>query len=56
MRKFDTESFVPVASLNGVVGLPSSFNRFLIDITGKYDILCTLMQNEYTLLKLSHVP
>ena len=24
-RKFDIEGFVPVASLNGVVGLPSSF-------------------------------
>ena len=41
MRKCDTEDFVPVASLNGVVGLLSSFIRYLIDRTGKYDLLYT---------------
>ena len=33
-RKCDTEGFVPVASLCGVVGLPSSIIRSLIGITG----------------------
>ena len=34
-NKFDTEDVVPVASLNGVVGLPSSFIKYLIGRTGK---------------------
>ena len=34
-RKCDTEGFVPVASLSGVVGSPSSFIRSLIGITVK---------------------
>ena len=34
-RKCDTEGFVPVASLCGVVGSPSSFIRYLIGRTGK---------------------
>ena len=34
-RKCDTEGFVPVASLCGVFGLPSSFIRSLIGRTGK---------------------
>ena len=34
-RKFDTEVFVPVASLNGVVRSPSLFIRSLIFINGK---------------------
>ena len=34
-RKCDTEVFVPVASLCGVVGSPSSFIRSLIGRTGK---------------------
>ena len=33
-RKCDTEGFVPGANLNGVVGYPSSFIRFLIGRTG----------------------
>ena len=34
-RKCDTEGFVPVASLHGVVGLPNCFVRYLIGRTGK---------------------
>ena len=34
-RKCDTEGFVPVASLNGVVGSPSLFIRSLIGRNGK---------------------
>ena len=34
-RKCDTEGFVPVTSLNGVVGLPSLFIRSLIGINRK---------------------
>ena len=34
-RKYDTEGFVPVASLYGVVGSPSLFIRSLICRTGK---------------------
>ena len=34
-RKCDTEGFVPVASLWGVVGLPSLFITSLIGRTGK---------------------
>ena len=33
--KYDTEGFVPVGSLNGMVGSSSSFNRYLIGSTGK---------------------
>ena len=51
-RKCDTEGFVPVASLNGVVGSPSLFIRSLIGRTIKCDIFYTIMQNEYTLPKL----
>ena len=51
-RKCDTEGFVPVASLNGVVGLSSLFIISLIGRTGKYDLYYILMQNEYTLPKL----
>ena len=46
-RKCDTEGFVPVASLYGVVGLPSLFIRYLIGITRKYDLSYTLMRNEH---------
>ena len=35
MRKCDTKCFIPVASLNGVVGLPYLFIRSLIGRTGK---------------------
>ena len=55
-RKCDTEGLVTVSSLNGVVGLPSSFIIYLIGRTRKYDLLYTLMQNEYKLPKLLHVP
>ena len=34
-HEYDTEGFVPVASLNSVVGSPSSFIRYLIGSTGK---------------------
>ena len=34
-RKYDTEVFVPVASLSGVVGSPSSFIISLVGITRK---------------------
>ena len=34
-RKYDTEGFVPVASLCGVVGSPSTFIKYLISRTGK---------------------
>ena len=33
-RRFDTEGFVPVDSLYGVVGPPSCFTKFLIGRTG----------------------
>ena len=52
MRAYDTGGFVPVASLNDVVGLPSLFIRSLIGINGKYDLSYTLIQNEYTLPRL----
>ena len=55
-RKYDTEVFVHVVSLNGVVGLPSLFIGSLIGGTRKYDLSYRLMQNKYTLLKLSNVP
>ena len=48
-REFDTEGFVPVASLNGVVG---SFIRSLIGRTRKILSLIYINKNEYTLLKL----
>ena len=47
MPKCFTEGLLPVASLNGVVGLTSSFIRYFIGRTGKYNMLYTLMQNEY---------
>ena len=50
--KCDTEGFVPVASLYGVVGSTSLFIRSLIGRTVKYYLSYTLMKNEYTLLKL----
>ena len=56
MHKCDTEGFVPVASLNGVVGSPSLFIRSLIGRTGKYDLSYTLMKNKYTLPKPLHIP
>ena len=34
-RKFDIEGFLPVASLNGVVGFPSLFIKSLIGSTRK---------------------
>ena len=55
-RKCDTEGLVTVSSLNGVVGLPSSFIMYMIGRTRKYDLLYTLMENEYKLPKLLHVP
>ena len=45
MHKCDTEGFVPVSSLNGVVGSLSSFIRSLIGRTEKYYLLYTLMKN-----------
>ena len=51
-RKYDTEGFVPVASLYGVVGSLSSFIRSLIGRTGKYDLSYTLMRNEHILPEL----
>ena len=51
-RKCDTEGFVPVASLYGVVGLPSSFIISFFGRTGKYDLSYTLMQNEHIFLEL----
>ena len=32
-RKYDTEGFVPVASLSGMVGFPSSFINYLVGTT-----------------------
>ena len=55
-RKCDTEGFVPVASLCGVVGSPSSFIISLIGRTGKYDLSYTLMRNEHIFPELWHVP
>ena len=55
MRKCDTEGLVPVASLNDMVGSPSSFIISLIGRTGKYDMSYTLMQNEYNVPKLYHI-
>ena len=54
--KCDTEGFVRVASLNGMVRLPPLFIRSLIDSTVKYDLSYTLIKNEYTLPKILHVP
>ena len=54
--KCDTEVFVPVASLYGVVGSPSSFIISLIGRTGKYDLWYTLMRNEHIFTELWHVP
>ena len=34
-KKCDTEGFVPIVSLNGVVSFPYLFIRFLIGSTGK---------------------
>ena len=34
-RKYDIEGFIPVESLNGVVGLPYSFINYLIGSTSK---------------------
>ena len=50
-RKCYTEVFVSVAILNGVVGSLSLLIRFLLIGTERYDILYTLLQNEYTLPK-----
>ena len=50
--KYDTEGFVPVASLYGVVGSPSSFLRSFIGRTGKYDLSYILMRNEHIFLEL----
>ena len=49
--KCDTEGFVPVASLNRMVGSPSLFIRYFIGITRKYDLSYTLTQNEYNIPK-----
>ena len=51
-RKCDTEGFVPVANLYGVVGSPSSFIRSFIGIPGIYDLSCTLKRNVYNFLEL----
>ena len=40
-RECDIEGFVPVTSLFGVVGLPSSFIMSLIGITKKYNLYYT---------------
>ena len=32
-RKYDTEGFVPVASLSGMVGFPSSFINYFVGTT-----------------------
>ena len=53
---FDTEGFVPVASLCGVVGSPYWFIKLLIGKTGIYDEPCTSMQNAYICLKPMHAP
>ena len=55
-RKCDIESFLPVTSLNGMVGSPSLFIKSLIGSTGKYDILYKSTENEYKILKPVHVP
>ena len=56
MLKFDTEGFVPVASLNGAVVLSVYLIRCLIGATEKYDLSYTLLQNKSTLPRFSHVP
>ena len=44
--KCNTDGFVPVASLNGMVVLPSLFIISLMGRTEKYDISYTWMKNE----------
>ena len=44
-HKCDNEGFVPVASLNGVVGSLSLFIRSLIGSSRKYDLSYKLLQN-----------
>ena len=51
-----TEGFVPVTSLNCMVGSPPLFIRSLIGGTGKYDMSYISIKNEYMLLELSYVP
>ena len=45
---FDTEGFMPVVSLCGVVGSPPWFNTFLLAEQVVYDQSWTLMQNIYS--------
>ena len=55
-RRFDTEGFVPVDNLCGVVGSPSLFTIFGLIGQEIYDKSCTLMQSVYICQKPVRAP
>ena len=56
MRKSDTEGFVPIASYVKLLNHQPLLSDLWLVEQEIYDLLYTLMQNEYTIPKLKHLP